>query len=245
MQGLVTLDFGNSRPHAGLFLKAQGNWELVKVVKWNELSMYLPQLGMNPDNSQIVLCEVRAREDELLPFLKQGFLLTRIQEYWRGERFAGMPVNYAKTLGEDRLITAHYTYKHDKTSTLVVDAGTFVTLDVVSSNGFEGGYIIPGTHTYYSSFTAGEQLAAVSTEGELSTELPHATTAAMRDGYTAFGALAAELVKSRNLKRIIITGGDHALWEKLLAPLNIPMTTDPYYIHRAMRHWMCTQIEPL
>ncbi|MFP5387285.1 MAG: type III pantothenate kinase, partial [Bacteriovoracia bacterium] len=115
MQGLITLDFGNTNPHAGLFQKAQEKWELVKVVPLNELQIYLGQLGMSAHNSSVVVCEVKAREDEIQKLQEQGFLVTRVKDYWRGTKFAGMPVHYAKTLGEDRLIEAFYCYKKEKT----------------------------------------------------------------------------------------------------------------------------------
>lgn len=245
MQGLITLDFGNTHPHAGLFHKDGGKWELVKIVPWNELPIFLTQTGMNPDNSQLVLCEVKAREEELLPLLKQGFLLTRLKSYWRGERFAGMPVNYAKTLGEDRLIGAHYCYKTNKTSTLIIDAGTYVTMDLLNESGFQGGYILPGTEAYFSSFSKGDRLRDLSLNASLSSGLPHDTIAAIRDGYNAFGSFALEMIRIHNIKKVVLTGGTAPLWESFFLKENLEIKKEPHLIHWALLHWMTTQIEPL
>lgn len=247
MQGLVTLDFGNSNPHAGLFQKNQGKWDLIKVVPWNELSLFLNQLEMTPNNTQFVLSEVKAREEELLPLLQQGYLLTRVKDYWRGERFAGMPVNYVKTLGEDRLITAHYSYKTDKTSTLIIDAGTFVTMDIVDGSGYHGGYIIPGAQVYSSLYGQGEQLKDVKVEISYKPGLPHTTYDAMAGSYKAFAALAREMINGNGVRKIILTGGQTSLWETFLKDMksSLKIDTQPHFIHWALQHWMITQIEPL
>lgn len=247
MQGLITLDFGNSNPHAGLFQKHGDKWDLVKVVPWKEIQIYLPQLGMNSDNTSIVLSEVKAREEELQPLLEQGYLLTRVKDYWRGTRFAGMPVNYAKTLGEDRLIEAFYCYKKDKIPTLLIDAGTFVTMDVVNEGGFQGGYIIPGTEAYFRTYQKGELLKDVHLNLNFKHELPHETADAMVESYSAFAALAQELVKKHQLKKIILTGGLTNLWEGFFRSTQGELLVEghPHLVHWALQYWFTTQIELL
>lgn len=247
MQGLITLDFGNSNPHAGLFQKSQDQWNLVKVVPLSELSIYLTQLDMSAHNTSVVLCEVKSREDEIQKLQEQGFLVTRVKDYWKGQRFAGMPVNYAKTLGEDRLIEAFYCYKEDKTSTLIVDAGTFVTMDVVTKEGFQGGYIIPGLKAYFSTFEMGEQLKDVSLNISLKQGLPTATAEAMTESYSAFAALAKKIIQDHKIEKLVITGGSTSLWESFFANEKITpvVETRPHLVHSALQFWMTTQIEIL
>lgn len=247
MQGLVTIDFGNTHPHAGLFQKVQNEWQLIKVCPWNELSIYLDQLGMNPSNSSMVLAEVKAREEELEPYTHQGFLITRVRDYWRGSKFAGMPVNYAKTLGEDRLIQAFYQFKKNKQDTLLLDAGTFLTMDVITREGFVGGYIIPGIENYNSLFSLGEQLKSTEIKHDISVALPHATQEAMRDSYFAFAALAQKLVEEHKIQKILLTGGQMAVWQQIFEQLKLSVVveSDPSLIHWALQYWMTTQIELL
>lgn len=247
MQGLVTVDFGNSNPHAGLFQKDQKEWQLIKVVAWSELSLFLSQLGMNPNNSTIVLSSVKDREEELFHYMQQGFLLTRVKDYWRGEKFAGMPVHYSKTLGEDRLIEAFYCYKKQKIPTLIIDAGTFVTIDVVTTDGFKGGYIVPGPQTYFETFQKGELLKDLSLEAQFQQELPQNTQSAMTESYTAFAALAKNLITEHHIQKIVLTGGKSALWEGFLQAEkgSLVVETQPHLIHWALHYWMTTQIELL
>lgn len=247
MQGLVTLDFGNTNPHAGLFLKASGQWDLIKVVPLNELYLYLPQLRMNADNTSMVVCEVKSREDEIAKIQEQGFLITRVKDYWRGTKFAGMPVHYARTLGEDRLIEAFYCYKKEKVPTLLIDAGTYVTMDIVTENGFLGGYIIPGTQIYFECYGKGEQLKSVPLTLNFQHTLPNDTAQAITESYSAFAALAKTLVSEHKIKKIILTGGLTSLWEGFFQDEKQALIVEghPHLIHWALQYWMMTQIEPL
>lgn len=245
MQGLVTIDFGNTNPTAGIFQKTQGHWDLIKVVKWNELALYLTQFKMDPNNTAFVLSEVKDRENELLPYMQQGYLLTRVKDFWRGNRFAGMPVNYANTLGEDRLIESYFTFKKEKQNTLIIDAGTFVTMDVITKEGFLGGYIIPGVENYYKTYTQGELLKNIELELKFSDLLPQTTQAAMSESYSAFAFLAKELISKYQIQKVILTGGWGYLWKNFLFTKDesLVVESSPDLIHWALQYWMTTQIE--
>lgn len=248
MQGLITLDFGNTHATAGIFsLHPQ---KLLKKVPLPELKLFLSQLNISAHNAQIVLSDVKPREEELRPFLEEGYLLTRVKSYWRGTRFHGMAVNYANTLGEDRLICAFFAYKNFKTNVLVIDAGTFVTMDVVTAKGFEGGYIVPGLETYLSTYQRGENLRNFTLKTETDPGLPHDSESAMTGSYSAFAALAQRLIREHQIQKVLITGGASPLWEKLLSELTFDgpkpvVETHPDLIHSALLYWMTTQIETL
>jgi pantothenate kinase type III len=245
MQGLITLDFGNSHPHAGLFQKVSGNWDLIKVVPLNELPLYLTQLNMDANNSSVVVCEVKSREDEITSLQERGFLVTRIRDYWKGNRFAGMPVNYTKSLGEDRLIEAFYCYKKDKTPTLIIDSGTFVTMDVINENGFQGGYIIPSAANYFEVYGKGEQLKSVALKQTFTHALPTETAQAITGSYSAFALLAKKLISDLHVKKIVLTGGASGTWESFFVEEKLHVDVNPHLIHWALQYWMTTQIELL
>ncbi len=247
MQGLVTLDFGNTHATAGIFSLDKGDPTLIKKVPFSELKLFLSQLKMSAHNTQIVLSDVKPREEELQPFIQEGFLLTRVKDYWRGKKFHGMNVNYAETLGEDRLITAFYAFKKFKTNTLVIDAGTFVTIDVVTTQGFEGGFIVPGAENYLGTYQKGENLRNFDLKPIAIGALPHDTPTAMAGSYSAFAALVRELTREHQIQKVLITGGGSSLWEKQLGDLQAPPVVEihPDLIHSALHYWMTTQIEPL
>lgn len=247
MQGLVTLDFGNTNPHAGLFSKSGNEWKLNKVVAFTDLQDALSELKLTPDNTNFVLSEVKNRDAELTPYLNQGYLITRVKEYWRGKMFAGMPVNYAQTLGEDRLIQAFYLFKKYKTKSIIIDAGSYTTMDVLNEEGFRGGYIVPGLKNYFSSFDAGELLKGVERETNLLMDLPRDTKSAMSASYQAFGALLHNLIDQHKIQKVFLTGGNMDYWKEILddSKPSLEIKADPHLIHHSLFHWFTTQIEPL
>jgi pantothenate kinase type III len=247
MQGLITLDFGNSNPHAGLFQQQLGQWSLIKVAPLAELQIFLSQLKMNPLNTSVVLCEVKSQEESLQALMEQGYLITRVKDYWRGTKFAGMSVNYTKTLGEDRLMEAFYSYKHHKCPLLLINAGTFVTMDVITPLGFLGGYIIPGTKTYFEAYQKGEQLKDVLIGPSVRHVLPQNTADAINHSYGAFAALAKELIKDHNVEKIVLSGGEASLWSEFFEEekSSLVVECNEHLIHWALHYWMTTQIEPL
>jgi pantothenate kinase type III len=130
---------------------------------------------------------------------------------------------------------------------LLIDAGTFVTIDVITTKGFEGGYIVPGSESYLSTYQRGENLKGFTLNAASSSELPHDTESAMARSYSAFAALAQRLIQEHQIQKVLITGGASALWKDLLGELNpAPVVeTHPDLIHSALLYWMTTQIEPL
>ena len=144
-------------------------------------------------------------------------------------------------------ILAYHSYKTNKVPTLIIDAGTFVTMDVVTELGFQGGYIIPGLKNYFSVFSQGEQLKAVELNPHFTHALPQDTGEAMTESYTAFVALAKKLIQQHKIQKIILTGGLCTLWESFFLEEkgSLIVESNPHLIHWALQHWMTTQIEPL
>lgn len=67
-------------------------------------------------------------------------------------------VENPQTVGIDRLLNALAAYRRTKTSTIVIDFGTAITIDVVSKKGeFLGGLILPGIKT--SAYALNQQTA--------------------------------------------------------------------------------------
>lgn len=242
MQGLVTLDFGNTRATAGIF-SLEKTPKLLKKLPLSALKENLSQMGFSAHNAQIALSDVRPREEELRSFVEEGYFITRVKDYWKGKRFHGMAVNYTETLGEDRLISAFYVFKKLKTNALIIDAGTFVTIDVITQEGFQGGFIAPGTEAYFSSFQRGENLKSVSLTPSTMKGIPHDTMEAMARSYSAFAALVREITREHQIQKVLITGGGASFWQELLSDLDVEMHPD--LIHFALHYWMTTQIEPL
>jgi len=248
MQGLITLDLGNTHPHAGFFQKAENQWTLVKTCPLNEIEIFMNQLDMNPANSSMVLASVKDQSEKLEELQHKGWQITAVKSYWRGNKFAGMPVNYQQTLGEDRLIQAFYLFKKLKKNALLIDAGSFLTIDVIDTEtGFKGGYIAPGFKNYKDTFQNGEQLKEFEINSNLHGKLPNTTLEAMRESYQAFAYLSQGLVKNHHLENIYTTGGNSEIFNSCFENLGMShlIINEPHLIHYSLQYWMTTQIELL
>ena len=235
----ITLDFGNTHAHAAFF--RQG--ELKEFGLASEVSAWLKKHDLTVGEVQGILSQVKTHESVSADLEQQGLIIERVKDYWRGQKFAGMSVNYATTLGEDRLIQAYWAHKNLPGATLLLDAGTFFTLDVVS-NGFEGGYILPGLKLLNEDLNAGEQLSQTHF-GELSRDLltvqdlPHDTKTALTGTAIAYGALIQKTLIRYAPAQVVVSGGDSAIvasWLKILAP-SLPLQLRPDLVHWALLDW--------
>jgi len=149
----------------------------------------------------------------------------------------GVEYGSRATLGADRLAAA--VGVAGDTPVLVVDAGTAVTIDLVAGNTFLGGNISPGLRLRFRSLNAfTSRLPLVGPEGELP-EFGSDTVTAIRSG--VMRGLAGELVaaymtaQSRfgNIK-MVLTGGDAAILQPMLAERGIDVESDPEAVGRGL-----------
>ncbi len=138
------------------------------------------------------------------------------------------------TLGNDRVAAAvGAATLFEGEGSLVVDAGTAVTIDVVDSDGtFLGGNIAPGMRLRFSSLhEATSQLPLVEAEGEVS-RFGHDTTTAIRCGVV--GGMVSEIADAYSYaaekygcRHIVITGNDAPHLIPLLEERGLPVVARP------------------
>lgn len=142
------------------------------------------------------------------------------------------------TLGADR-IAAAVGCMDDTKATLVVDAGTAVTSDVVADRKFLFGNISPGLKLRFRSlhdFTS--RLPLVHPEGELP-EFGHDTVTALRAGVVngLLAEIAGDYRKVSEMfdnPRIVLTGGDAPFLAPLLAKRGITAELDAQTVGRGL-----------
>lgn len=144
------------------------------------------------------------------PEVKESYQLSQHREK---NAFFDMPINYALSLGEDRLYASYWAFKNlkENESVLVVDAGTFITVDFVDTKGFHGGYIFPGINRFLNSYTQSSllpKLDAKALTDVKNEELPHSTNEAILKATKVYlaGSLN-EVIRATSPSRIIVTGG--------------------------------------
>lgn len=220
---VITVDNGNTNPHVGIF----ENGKLTSVVPLKEFS---PLAG-----DSIIASDVGAPLSLKLTFNLKEKRHTKIKP-----AFFEMPVHYSETLGDDRLFAGYYVFKKLKPneSALVIDAGTFITIDVVSSRGFEGGYIFPGVRTFLSSYGKGAHLPVLNENLTVKLEvLPHSTEEAILGAKEIYlNSILKGIVNQTMPSKIFITGGTGEYIELKVKELNlkVPLERDPHLIHSAL-----------
>ncbi len=244
---LVTLDFGNSHARAALFRRG----ELVAQAPAAELGTLLQGQGLTAGDVNAVLCQVRPHPEVWDALVQQGLLVDKVADYWRGDKFAGMPVHYARTLGEDRLVAAWAAFKKFTTPTLVVDAGSFLTFDVVGPEGFLGGHILPGLGKLSDALSEGAQLsprgfAGVGKELLRGDTLPHTTEDALGAAALAYAGLMQKMLLRWGVQQIVLTGGDAGIVHGWLRSLEhgVVLHVDPAWLPQALCEWHRRNISP-
>jgi type III pantothenate kinase len=199
---LQSIDNGNSNPHVGLF---DGD-ELISVTP-------LKEFLFDPDLPSIA-SSVGPRSN------LRGLSFIDLSKYRKEDSFLDMPVNYETTLGEDRLHQAYYIFKQNTdTLSLLIDAGTFTTVDFIDSLGFKGGFIFPGIKTQLDSYGKGAQLPVLDNIDNLNlhNSLPDSTNGAISDALK-FSQISwlEKILKDYNIDQIYISGGYSNLFNEAI-----------------------------
>ena len=122
-------------------------------------------------------------------------------------------------LGVDRWLAVVAAYQQFPERLLVVDAGSAITLDVVSSEGqHQGGYIIPGLRLMNEALRGGTEAVDVISNNASNLLTPGKDSQqAVNKGCLMVAVAAVEKLVSQQPIRVVVTGGDA---EVLLNGLN-------------------------
>ncbi|MBC7430066.1 MAG: type III pantothenate kinase [Bacteriovorax sp.] len=215
---LVTIDNGNTHPHAGLFESGV----LKGVVP---IDKYVPE-----SDDYILIASV----GQTLK-IKPSFDLKSKRTM---SHFFDMRVHYSQTLGEDRLIAGYGVYKKIKSAerVLLIDAGTFITCDLITNDGFQGGYIFPGISRFLKIYSYSAQLPLLSKDQLYSEndDLPRSTEEAIIKATEIYLKSSIEQVITKTSPdKIVFTGGNASSIKNLIS-LKVRSETDRHLIHSAL-----------
>lgn len=215
---LITIDNGNTNPSFGIF--SDGVLQSVAP-----LDQYI-----HAKEDYVLIASV----GYALPF-KSNFDL----ESKRSKtHFFDMKVNYTETLGEDRLIAGYKIFKEIKNNEkiLVIDAGTFITMDLITNDGFEGGYIFPGLSRFLKTYTESAQLPSLSQDMLFkgNDDIPHTTEDAILKATELYlKACVEEIINKTSPDKVVLTGGSANDIKKLIS-LKVHSEMDRHLIHSAL-----------
>jgi len=213
MQSLTTVDLGNSHPHCAQFMQG-------KIAHLYELE---------------ALSQLENIEDPVVISSVTKTLETGFKTLWKDDSFCSMKVHYNKNqLGVDRLYQAAFLYHAMPDLDLIlIDAGTFITVDHINQAGFQGGHIYPGLQTFINSYSKGERLPSLDEEKILQEQknLPRTTSDAISGAvYNYVSSLCDSLKKQYPQKTIILTGGSAKFFKDHLSKAQ----TIDHLIHYAL-----------
>lgn len=228
LKTVFTLDLGNSHPHVGYFQEGK----LKEVLSWRQFTQKFPASTI--ESSQLIICQVGDAVEGLSDYLP----LAINAPVFHQQQFLSMPVHYSETLGRDRLYCAYHVYDKIHRGELqapvaMVDAGTFMTLDLIDQQGFKGGYILPGLSVFLQSYARGHQLPTLQETSTLQEKLPQTTVQAISEGAQLYiKQVIRGFLEKTQPQSVILTGGSSEIVLQYIQ--DRPTLHEPHWIHWAM-----------
>ena len=191
----------------------------------NDLEVLAANLA-EVEPAAIRLCSVRSRAetDRLRLWCFKRWNIEPV-EATVVRHYGGVTNNYEdmSRLGVDRWLAMLAAYRASKGACVIVDAGTALTIDIVSGTGqHQGGYIVPGLGLMAASLEQNTSIRLTEPPPPASLVPGHATDAAVRNGTLAAVVSLVQQVLLRISAqepdvKLYLSGGDA---EKLAAHIN-------------------------
>ena len=214
---IYTIDIGNQHSCVGIFT---GD-ELATVGPISDISL--------PTDETCIIYSSVGKKNKL-----PG---QNASDFFTNGHFLNMPIRYTQELGIDRAVLSYYFFKGVQTPpTLIIDSGTFMTLDFITSEGFMGGLILPGVDLYLNTFTKAARIPKISKEDipikPSPFSLGNCTHTSITSGLTAFiEGVLKEMLTVYKPKNIYLTGGTGKLLQQFLPKAEF----HPHFIHLSLR----------
>lgn len=212
---IITIDEGNSKTNVAIF--NNGNLEL--ILPFNQFQPHPTDI--------IILSSVKKNSTIHCHF--------NLKDFHQNNSFFNMPVDYAETLGIDRLIAGYFAYSK-QSNAVVIDAGTFITIDYISQNGIEGGFIFPGINCFLESYTRGSLLPNLNFLDKNVT-LPHNTEDAILGATNIYlESILKETIKKFSPCKLYLTGGNSEVIKNKIEKINLVIELDyqETFLHQGM-----------
>jgi type III pantothenate kinase len=192
---IITLDIGNTKSKAAIFENESSTPS--RLLDLNKLERIIEELRPYKFIYSSVTNKKILNAINLLELVKDNKLLE-------------MPINYSKSLGQDRLACSYFAFNRKEEKILVIDVGTFLTIDIVTKKGLEGGYIFPGIKTYLTSYNQGENLPVLDIDKDIiiSDKTPNDTNHAIMGSLKIYlNSTIKHIIENNSPDLILLTGG--------------------------------------
>jgi type III pantothenate kinase len=201
---ILTIDIGNTLSKCALF---SADKSIITKFNLEKLPKIISSYNLSNLNTLSIKSSVKEKNEQI------PLKCIDVNDLFKGKKFLNMPVHYNETVGIDRLVAAYLCFSQSSRSFLIIDTGTFTTIDSVDIKGFNGGYILPGLNTIEKSYENGSLLKVPSSiNTKLSFNFPDTTLKAIQQGaILSYLAPIKEVVIQSNPSNVLITGGNGEL----------------------------------
>ncbi len=206
---LLTIDKGNTRSKYRLYKTLSGHFD---DFAQEGVQSLIDGHKLHQDNTDIIYSNVGSELESI-----QNFSSIDASTFLKEKFFLDMPLFYTQTIGIDRIVQSYFLYKNLNLEqpVLLIDSGTYTTVDIISSHGFEGGLILPGIDITLKSYQYAHQLPVYSKDDffqflKLQEEdlLGHSTKEAILKGVYHLILSPIEKIQSKYQPQdIVLTGG--------------------------------------
>lgn len=227
-------DCGNTCIKFSLYEDAKGLTQH-RFIDYSALHEFVDELFQRypmPDEIKIASVTKNDRQEKLIRFLSEHSDLQPCIAKSQANAL-GVVNRYEKpeTLGVDRWLALLAAWDIYHKPSLVVDLGTALTIDYISTKGeFEGGLILPGIKSLRDALLEDTTIKNIS-ELPYTSKLGRNTSFCISSGihYAIAGSILALYQSQPNIDTIILSGG-RAEWLKEILEPHIPNTE--YHVHK-------------
>ncbi|MCT4640924.1 MAG: type III pantothenate kinase [Bacteriovoracaceae bacterium] len=223
LTNIISIDIGNTNKKAYLFKNEQEP----KAFNLDELNSFAKSEDLNTENTKTIISNVTLnnQKDLINPY--------DISKYLKDNSFFDLNLSYSKTIGIDRVLASFFvSKKQDKA--IVIDTGSFTTVDIIENNNLKAGPILPGlellTHTYKKSQVLG------SYELEASNNKINDSQSSLNKGlYLSYIAPILKYIENYKQYPVFLTGGASELLKELLSKeSDFCIQKEPLLIHKSL-----------
>ena len=185
-QPFYTIDQGNS--NSSIFYWSNNSGTKVSSLEQKNVPAYISNVSRKDHFNHPYLNEIRFNQCDY---------------------FGKMKVNYGETPGVDRLLFAYWGFRNfPPQNMLLIDSGTYLTIDLLTPNGFEGGVIYPGNELFNSTYKKGSNLH-VPEPSEVNSAYPFKDTKQTLEQayYLMVKSTVCEILSTNKINQIVTSGG--------------------------------------
>ena len=213
---IFTVDRGNS--NTSYLMWNDDSFQLVEKITEENIPVIASNVSAHKFSSPIIEFNHLDQFSHLLPF----------------------QIEYPNTIGVDRIFCAISAFlkKSENQNILIIDAGTFTTVDLLIGNNFKGGMILPGDNAIQNCYQIGANLSTPLFSTESTLTYPFNTTQSCLTSSFPFllKTTYEKIIKENSIDQVFFTGGNGQIHQNLFQKIDVKTQYEPFLIHFGIKY---------